>query len=210
MVTLKQIAEKIIEGEVEDTVALVEDALTDGITARNILNDGLLAGMDIVGQRFRDDEMFIPEVLMCAEAMSKAMNVLEPIFAASGEQAPVKVAVGTVKGDIHDIGKNMVITMLRGAGYNVTDLGIDLPAEIFVEEAKKGEISVLGMSALLTTTIPYMKTVIDALKEAGVRNSVKIIVGGAVVTQEFADEIGADLYAPDAMSAADMVREAFG
>lgn len=206
---LSSLSGAIIRGD-SGVQKLVKDALDDGISAKIILEKGLLAGMQVVGKRFKDDEMFIPEVLQSAEIMSEAMKILEPIFSASKDQKQIKMAVGTVYGDIHDIGKNMVITLLRGAGYIVSDLGINLPAEVFVDEVAKGDIKVLGLSALLTTTAPYLKTVIEALEKTGVRSKVKVIVGGAAVTQSFAEDIGADLYAPDAISAVEVVTNALG
>lgn len=206
MVDLKQIADKIIEGDVSDAIALVGTALAEGTKPQKILDEGLLAGMAVVGQKFKADEMFIPEVLMSAQAMAEGMSVLKPALTASGGGDLGRVAIGTVKGDIHDLGKNLVIAMLKGAGFKVTDMGVDVPAEKFVEAVRAREVDLIGMSAMLTTTAPYMQTVIQALKDANVRHKVKVIVGGAVVTPEFAKEIGSDAYGRDAMEAAEKAR----
>lgn len=206
MATLEKIADSIIGGKAEDVKTLVRQALDENISAGQILNDGLIAGMNVIGKRFRNNEVYVPEVLIAARAMHSGMDILQPILAKSGVKPIAKIAVGTVKGDLHDIGKNLVIMMLHGAGFETTDLGIDLPPEKFVEAAKQGA-QIIGLSALLTTTMPAMKKVIDVFKESGIRDKVKIMVGGAPVTQEYADEIGADGYASDAASAVDKAKE---
>ncbi|MCM8767809.1 MAG: corrinoid protein, partial [Candidatus Omnitrophica bacterium] len=166
-------------------------------------------GMSVVGEKFKNNEFYVPEVLIAARAMNRGMSLLEPLIVQSGIKPIAKLAIGTVKGDLHDIGKNLVVMMWKGAGFEVIDLGIDVPPEKFVEAAKSG-VQVIGMSALLTTTMIQMKETIEALKKEGVRDNLKIIIGGAPVTQEFADEIGADGYAPDAASAVDKVKELLG
>ena len=206
MIDVKDIAENIIKGDVSSVSALVKTGLDESIEPRELLNKGLLAGMTVVGQKFKVGDIFIPEVLMSAQAMSAGMNVLNPFFIGSAGEVLIKAAIGTVKDDIHDIGKNMVITMLKGFGFEVIDLGIDVPAEKFVEIVKTENIILLGMSAMLTTTAPYMGNVIQALKEANVRDKVKIMVGGAVVTPEFAYGIGADMYALDAIEGAEKAK----
>ncbi len=211
-VSLKSLAEAIIGGKREVAVELTKKALEAGISAEKILNEGLIAGMNEVGRRFKANEFYVPEVLIAARAMSNAkeaatrpgaMEILQPALSKAGVQSKGKVIIGTVKGDLHDIGKNLVAMMLKGAGFEVIDLEIDVPAEKFVESAKKTGAKVIGLSALLTTTMPQMKTVIEALKAAGLKD-VKVMIGGAPVTQSYADEIGANGYAPDAASAVDV------
>lgn len=206
MADLEKIAQAVIGGKAEEVKTYVQQALGEGLGPKKVLDEGLIAGMNIIGKRFKNNEVYVPEVLIAARAMHAGMNVLKPILAESGVKPIAKIAVGTVKGDLHDIGKNLVIMMLQGAGFEMVDLGIDLPPEKFVEAAKDGA-QIVGLSALLTTTMPAMKEAIDVLKEAGVRNNIKIMVGGAPVTQEYADEIGADGYAPDAASAVDKAKE---
>jgi 5-methyltetrahydrofolate--homocysteine methyltransferase len=176
------------------------------MSAQEILNDGLIAGMDEVGKDFRAGDLFIPEVLMSAKAMHAGMAVLRPLLAESGALSPAKIVIGTVTGDLHDIGKNLVGMMLEGAGFEIIDLGTDVSPEKFVEAVRAEGADLVGMSALLTTTMPSMKATIEALTEAGLRDRVKVIVGGAPVTASFAEEIGADAYAPDAASAVDTAR----
>ncbi|MDD5454230.1 MAG: corrinoid protein [Candidatus Ratteibacteria bacterium] len=206
MADLQKIADGVIKGQAEEVAKLVKKALDEGIAPKEILDNGLIGAMNIIGQRFKNNEVYVPEVLIAARAMHRGMDVLKPMLVKSGIKPIAKVAVGTVKGDLHDIGKNLVIMMLQGAGFETNDLGIDLPPEKFVEAAKKGA-QIIGLSALLTTTMPAMKKVIDVFKEVGIRDKVKIMIGGAPVTQEYADEIGADGYAPDAASAVDKAKE---
>ena len=206
MADLQKIADGVIKGQAEEVAKLVQQALDEGITPKEILNNGLIGGMNIIGKRFKNNEVYVPEVLIAARAMHRGMDVLKPILEKSGVEPIARIAVGTVKGDLHDIGKNLVIMMLHGAGFDTTDLGIDLPPEKFVEAAKQGN-QIIGLSALLTTTMPAMKKVIDIFLEFGIRDKVKIMVGGAPVTQEYADKIGADGYAPDAASAVDKAKE---
>ena len=217
MADMQAIADAIIRGDREGVVKLVQEALDEGADAQAILNDGLIAGMNVVGQKFKANEFYVPEVLIAARAMSNAkdpnnpgaMEVLAPKLAEAGVEPVARCVIGTVKGDLHDIGKNLVAMMLKGAGYDVIDVGIDVNAEKFVSKMKESKAKLLGLSALLTTTMPQMKTVIDALKEAGLEE-VKVIIGGAPVTQSYCDEIGADGYAPDAASAVDTARELLG
>ncbi len=204
MVQMTEISELLQKGKSKDVVALVKQAVEDGVSAEVILKEGLLAGMEVVGRKFRDNEIFVPEVLVAARAMSKGTEVLRPLLAQEGATADGKVCIGTVKGDLHDIGKNLVKMMLEGKGLEVIDLGTDVPAEKFIQVAKEENCQVICCSALLTTTMPEMENVVKAAIEAGIRDKVKIMVGGAPITQEFADSIGADAYADDAASAADV------
>ncbi|MCS7201685.1 MAG: corrinoid protein [Dictyoglomus sp.] len=210
MVELSEIASALIEGNRKKVQELVELAIKEGIPPERILNEGLLAGMQVIGERFKNNEIFVPEVLISARAMHAGMNLLKPLLAKSQGILKGKVVIGTVKGDLHDIGKNLVAMMLEGAGYQVIDLGIDVDAEKFVEAVKTHNPDILGMSALLTTTMPYMRTTIEALEKEGVRDKVKVIVGGAPVTEEFAKEIGADGYADSASSAVELVDNLLG
>ncbi len=205
MADLNTIAEKLIAGNAPETKELVQQAVDEGVPVKDILDLGLIAGMNEVGRRFKNNEFYVPEVLIAARAMHWAMEVLGPKLEAAGVKSIGKAAIGTVKGDLHDIGKNLVAMMLRGAGFEVVDLTVDVSIEKFVEVAK-GDVQVICLSALLTTTMPQMPKVIEALKEAGITD-VKVMVGGAPVTQKYADEIGADGYAPDAASAVDKAKE---
>ena len=210
MSTLEELAEAIIKGNIgvpAKSDELTKRALDEGIPVAKVLQDGLIAGMGVVGVRFKKCEVYVPEVLIAARAMKGAMEVLKPLLAESDVQPEGTVVIGTVKGDLHDIGKNLVAMMLEGAAFNVIDIGIDVPAEKFIEEAKKADAHVVAMSALLTTTMPGMKTAIDAIKASDIGGTVKTIIGGAPVTQAYADEISADGYAPDAASAVDKIKE---
>ena len=208
MADLNAIAEKLIAGKADDVKALVQEAVDAGVGPKDILEQGLIAGMNEVGRRFKANEFYVPEVLIAARAMHYGMEVLEPKLAEAGVEPLAKAAIGTVKGDLHDIGKNLVSMMLRGAGFSVEDLGVDVAPEKFIESAKGGT-QVICLSALLTTTMPQMPKVIEALKAAGCTD-VKVLIGGAPVTQKYADEIGADGYAPDAASAVDVAKELLG
>jgi len=207
MADLKALSEAIIKGKAADAKALTQAAIDEGVGVETILNDGLVAGMNYVGEKFKANEFYVPEVLIAARAMNQAMELLEPLLKEQGVKAVGTAAVGTVKGDLHDIGKNLVAMMLKGAGFEVMDLGIDVAPEKFVEAAKNGA-TLVGLSALLTTTMPQMKNVVDALKAADC--DVPVIIGGAPVTQKYADEIGASGYAPDAASAVDVARKLAG
>ena len=205
MADLQGIADALIKGDRNTVADLTTKALEEGLGPKEVLENGLIAGMSVIGKRFKANEVYVPEVLIAARAMHAGMDILEPKLAEAGVKPLATIVLGTVKGDLHDIGKNLVSMMLTGAGLKVVDIGIDAPAEKFVEACKAESAAVCAMSALLTTTMPQMTDVIKAIKDAGV--DVKTIVGGAPVTQSFADEIGADGYAADAASAADVVRE---
>jgi 5-methyltetrahydrofolate--homocysteine methyltransferase len=207
---LEEISTAVIEGNLEDIEDLTEDALDDGFSAEEILNKALMPGMDHVGVEFKAGNMFVPEVLRSARTMQGSMDILKPMLAESGVKMIGKVLLGTVKGDLHDIGKNLVGMMCEGAGFEVKDIGKDVDPEGFVEAVKEFEPDIVGMSALLTTTMRSMQSTITILEEAGLRNKVKIMIGGAPVTQAFADQIGADGYAPDAAAAADLAKEFVG
>jgi 5-methyltetrahydrofolate--homocysteine methyltransferase len=200
MADLKALMDAVIKGDQDTTARLTKAALDDCISPEDILNKGLIAAMDIVGDRFSKNEIYVPEMLIAARAMKSAMEILEPELVKAGVEPVGKFLIGTVQGDLHDIGKNLVAMMLKGTGFEVIDLGIDVPAERFVEQAKAANVHLVGISALLTTTMPAMEKTVKALKNAGI--AAKIMVGGAPVTQDYADKIGADGYAPDAALAA--------
>ena len=203
---LKPIYENVIEGQADEVVSGVKSALAAGVDAGVILNEGLIAAMDEVGRRFEDGDFYVPEMLISARAMQAGLALLRPHLASTDIKAAGKVAIGTVKGDLHDIGKNLVAMMLEGAGFEIIDLGVDVSPESFVDAVHEGA-NLIGMSALLTTTMSSMGTTIEALKAAGLRDKVKIMVGGAPVTEEFAKSIGADAFAPDASSATRVARQ---
>jgi 5-methyltetrahydrofolate--homocysteine methyltransferase len=207
---LQKIASNLYDGEDEVVAELVQEALDQGLEPSEVLQGGLIAGMDEVGRDFKAGDLFVPEVLIAARAMHAGMSVLRPLLADSDAVGAGKYLIGTVKGDLHDIGKNLVKMMLEGAGFETIDLGTDVEPQAFVDAVRKHQPSLLGMSALLTTTMVQMRATIEALVEAGVRDSLKIMVGGAPVTDAFAKEIGADAYAPDAASAVDVARELAG
>jgi len=201
------ISDALYEGRIDEVAALTKEALGQGHAAQEVLNQGLLAAMDRVGRDFKADILFLPEVLRAAKGMHAGMEVLRPLLSASGDTGLGVFVIGTVKGDLHDIGKNLVAMMLMGAGMEVVDLGIDIPPDNFAEAIEQHQPQIVGMSALLNTTVGEMKTTIETLGRKGLRDRVKIMVGGAPVTQQFADAIGADGYAPDAVSAVDLARE---
>jgi 5-methyltetrahydrofolate--homocysteine methyltransferase len=205
MSILEQIKEGVIAGSVKNVKEYTDRAVADGLAVTSILNDSLIAGMNIVGARFKINEMYVPEVLMAARAMHTGLAIIKPLIVSAGIKEKGVVAIGTVKGDMHDIGKNLVIMMLEGAGYKVIDLGIDTPAEKFLQVVEEQHPQVIGLSALLTTTMPQMQGTVEKLKKYG--NRIKIVVGGAPITAKFAKDIGADGYAADAASAVDMVSE---
>lgn len=206
MAIYERIAEEVVKGQADAVKELVNQALSENMSAEDILNNGLVAGMDVVSEKFKNNEFFIPEVLVSARAMTAGLDILNPLLAEANVKAKGKVVIGTVKGDLHDIGKNIVGMMLQGAGYEIVDLGADVPKEKFIEFTQSENANIVGMSALLTTTMIYMQEVIQALKDAGLRDEVKVIIGGAPVTQAYADQIGADGYAPDAASAIDLAK----
>jgi len=204
MADLKALADAVINGDQNTALEITKAALEEGTAAKDVLDNGLIAGMDIVGARFKKNEIYIPEVLIAARAMKMAMKILEPELVKAGVEPVGKMLIGTVQGDLHDIGKNLVAMMLKGAGFEVIDLGVDVGPEKFIEQVKAANAQVIGMSALLTTTMPGMEKTIKALKDAGI--AVKVMIGGAPVTQDYADRIGADGYAPDAASAVDLAK----
>jgi 5-methyltetrahydrofolate--homocysteine methyltransferase len=198
---LTELQNLVIEGDKSGVEKAVQQALADGISADKILNDGLIEAMNEVGLRFENGDFFVPEMLIAARAMQAGLSLLKPYLVQSGVQAKGKVVIGTVKGDLHDIGKNLVAMMLEGAGFEVIDLGTDVSPEKYIQAVKDHQANIVGMSALLTTTMSNMKMVINSLEQAGLRGYVKVMVGGAPVTDAFAKEIGADGYAPDASRA---------
>lgn len=206
---MEALAQAIINGKAPDAVSLTQAALAEGVSPEKVLNQGLVAGMNVVGVKFKNNEFYVPEVLIAARAMAKSMEILEPKLIETGVEPKGVVAIGTVKGDLHDIGKNLVAMMLKGAGFQIMDLGVDVKPEKFVEAVRNGA-GVVALSALLTTTMPAMKNTIEALKAENVRNQVKVMIGGAPVTQNYADEISADGYAADAASAVDTAKELLG
>jgi len=210
MADFEAMGQAILDGEVDRVAELVEAALKEGVAPTEILNQGLIKGMNVVGDLFKKDELFVPEVILCAKAMKRGTEILQPLMVGDKNMAAKLAVMGTVKGDIHDIGKNLVKTMMEGAGFDAIDLGIDIPVETFVQKTQEVKPQIVAMSALLTTTMVYMKDVIDALKAAGIRDQVKIMVGGAPITKDFAVQIGADGTAPDAVTAADLARELAG
>jgi 5-methyltetrahydrofolate--homocysteine methyltransferase len=201
MFDFKAIGDALIACDAAKVLELVKSGLSQGVPAKDLLNQGLIAGMDVVGERMENEELFIPEVLLAAKAMGAAVDVLKPLLAESDVGSKGKVIIGTVKGDLHDIGKNLVAMMLESAGLEVYNLGVDVAPDKFVNEIKAKNANILALSALLTTTMPMMKETVAAVANAGIREKVKILVGGAPVTQAYAIEIGADGYAPDAGSA---------
>jgi 5-methyltetrahydrofolate--homocysteine methyltransferase len=207
MTELIKLAESLIEGKENRVEALTKMALEEGIDASVILNEGLIAGMNVVGERFKEADIFIPEVMLSANAMVVGMNILKPLLSGDSSQSIGKVILGTVSGDVHKIGKNLVGIMLTGAGFEVIDLGEGVPPQKFVEAVMEQKAQLVAMSALLTMTMPFMKNTIDALKEAGLETRIKTLIGGATVNQKFADDIGADGFAPDAVSAAQKAKE---
>ena len=209
MAKFEEISTLLQRGKAKDLAALVSEELAAGVAPKDILTEGLIAGMGIVGTKFKNNEIFVPEVQIAARAMNAALAVLKPALADSGVEPVGTAVICTVKGDLHDIGKNLVKMMIEGTGIRVIDLGVDCSAEKIVEAVKENNADIVCLSALLTTTMMYQKDIIDALKAAGLRDKVKVMVGGAPVTQAFADEIGADAYTPDAASAAEKARSYF-
>lgn len=206
MIALEEIAKAIVDLNPEKLNELVDAAIKEGVPAGDIVNNGLIAGMNIIGESFKNGDIFVPEVLVAAMAMHECLEKIRPLLSRGDFKHAGTVIIGTVKGDLHDIGKNLVAMMMEGAGFKVIDLGTDVTPEKFVEAAKEKKPDVVAMSALLTTTMPAMKETIDALKAAGMRESVKVIVGGAPINQDYADQIGADGYSTDASSAVDLLR----
>jgi 5-methyltetrahydrofolate--homocysteine methyltransferase len=207
MVSTEKFYNLLSQGKMDEVKKLTQDALEEGESPEVILNQGLIPAMEKIGARFKNGDIYIPEVLIAARAMHAGMDVLKPILSKSNTPMAGKIAIGTVKGDLHDIGKNLVIMLLEGGGFEVVDLGVDVPSETFLRAVNQHHPHVVAMSALLTTTLPEMKKTIDALKQAGLKERVKTLVGGAPVTEKFAGEIGADGYAADAASAVDKVKQ---
>jgi len=207
MKIFEEIADKVQRGDSVSVEVLTKKALSQDISAGEILNNGLVEGMNVVSEKFKNNEIFIPEVLVSAKSMNIGLEILKPLLAEAGVESKGKVVIGTVKGDLHDIGKNIVAMLLQGAGFDVIDLGADVPKEKFLEFVKNESANVLGMSALLITTMTYMKEVIETLKDAGLRENVKVIIGGAPVTESYAAQINADGYAPDAASGVDLLKK---
>ena len=210
MELLKEIAVKVEAGRNNDVKTLVDTCIGQGIAVSDILNNGLVAGMNSIGVKFRENEVFVPDVLMAARAMKEGLEIIKPILLREKIQSKGTIVLGTVLGDLHDIGKNIVCYMLQGAGYDVIDIGIDAPAEKFIEAARESGAQIIALSSLLSTTMMYMKDVVDSLGSSGLSDRVKVLVGGAPVTQAFADKIGAHGYASDASTAVDVVRRLLG
>lgn len=208
MADLEALSQSIIKGDQNKAKELTSAALDEGVAPESVLTDGLIAGMGVIGAAFKKNEVYVPEVLIAARAMKMAMEILEPKLIEAGVKPIGKVVIGTVKGDLHDIGKNLVAMMLKGAGFDVVDIGTDVAPEQFVTAVKDNESKVVGLSALLTTTMPMMEETVKAFNDAGV--DVKVMIGGAPVTQEYADKIGAGGYAADAASAVDVAKAMLG
>ncbi len=203
---LQNISEKLQKGNMPEVVTLTNQAVSEGLDASDIL-EGLLSGMGIIGEKFKKNEVFVPEVLIAARAMNAGLDVIKPLLEEQGVEPIGKVIIGTVKGDLHDIGKNLVRMMMVGAGLEVIDLGVDVSPEKYIAAVEENNPDIIAMSALLTTTMPNMKLVIEALEEKGLRDKVKVMIGGAPVTDDYAEEIGADKYTVDAASAAELAKE---
>ncbi len=208
MAIIQEISEFLQKGRAKNVKALVEQALNEGMDPKEILNEGLLSGMMIIGEKFKNNEVFVPEVLIAARAMNAGLELLEPKLAEIGNEPVGKAVCGTVKGDLHDIGKNLVCMMLKGAGFEVYDLGTDVDPQTFIDKAEEVGANVICLSALLTTTMQNMKSVVDALVAAGLRDKYIVMVGGAPVTDKFAEQVGADFYEPDAASCAERAKAA--
>lgn len=208
MAIIEEISEFLQKGRAKNVKALVQQALDENMDPKVILNDGLLSGMMIVGEKFKKNEVFVPEVLVAARAMNAGITILEPKLVEVGNEPVGKAVIGTVKGDLHDIGKNLVTMMFKGAGFEVYDIGIDVDSQAFIDKAEEVGADVIAMSALLTTTMPNMKTVIEMLEEQGMRDKYIVMVGGAPVNESFAEQIGADFYTPDAATAAEVAKKA--
>jgi len=203
----EEMTKALIEGKEDEVKKMTREALDKGAEPKSILDNGLLAGMDVVGKRFKAGDMFIPEVLLCARCMHGAMDILKPLLSDGDALGAGTVVIGTVEGDLHDIGKNLVAMMLQGGGFKVVDLGTNITPQAFVEAVKEHTPQIVGMSALLTTTMPKMEETIEALKEAGVRDGVKVMAGGAPVTQDFIEKIGADAYGANAAAASEKAKQ---
>jgi len=208
MPDLKQLWDAVVSGNAKATLAITQQALTEGIDPLKLVNECMVPAMDEVGRRFECNEYFVPELLISARAMKAALDLIRPLLTARGDKPVGRVAVGTVKGDLHDIGKNLVASLLEGGGFEVIDLGVNVAPEKFIAAVKERQADIVAMSALLTTTMPAMKTTIEALKQAGVRDRVKVLIGGAPITQKYAEEIGADGYSENAVGAVALAKKA--
>lgn len=208
MLILEEISEFLQKGKRKNVKALVEQALEEGIDPKMILKEGLMSGMSIIGGKFKREEVFVPDVMMAARAMNVGLSILEPRLVEAGNEPIGRVVIGTVQGDLHDIGKNLTAMLLKGAGFEIYDMGVDVSAEAFLEKAEEVNADIIGLSALLSTTMSQMKEVIDLLKEKNLRDKYIVMIGGAPITNEFAEEIGADYYTPDAASAAETAKKA--
>ncbi|HRT58692.1 MAG TPA: corrinoid protein, partial [Candidatus Paceibacterota bacterium] len=207
MTDLKQLYEAVVNGDAKTAHAITQQALAEGVDPLVLVNQHMIPAMDEVGRRFEASEYFVPELLIAARAMKSALDLIRPLLVARGDKPVGRVAIGTVKGDLHDIGKNLVASLLEGGGFEVIDLGVNVPPEKFIETVREKQANIVAMSALLTTTMPAMKTTIDALKQAGVRNQVKVLVGGAPITEKYAEEIGADGYSENAVGAVALAKK---
>ncbi len=207
MSDLSKMHESLLAGDAKSVVAITKDALARGVKPEDLLNKHMIPALDEAGRKFEANELFVPELLLIGRAMKQALEIIRPLLAQTGAQPAGRVAIGTIKGDLHDIGKNLVASMLEGGGFEVFDLGVDVGADKFIAAIQEKGVNLIALSALLTTTMPSMKTVIDKLSEAGVRDKVKVIIGGAPVTQEFADQIGADGYSDNANGAVMVARK---
>ncbi len=204
---LETIKEMVVGGKFNDIEEQVQRAVDSGTDLNRLINDALISAMDIVGKRFADGDIYVPEMLVSAKTMKQGLDIIKPLLTSGEAEDRGTIVMGTVKGDLHDIGKNLVIMMMEGAGFRIIDLGVDVKIEDLIDTVKKEEADVLGLSALLTTTMPEMQKVIEALEEAGLRNQLKVIVGGAPIDQRFADKIGADGFGADAVEAVQLARE---
>jgi 5-methyltetrahydrofolate--homocysteine methyltransferase len=207
MPDLKQLYDAVVNGDAKTSQNITQQALAEGIDPLELVNKYMVPAMDEVGRRFEANEYFVPELLIAARAMKASLDLIRPLLTARGDQPVGRVAIGTVKGDLHDIGKNLVASLLEGGGFEVIDLGVNVPPEKFIATVKERGANIIAMSALLTTTMPAMKSTIDALKQAGVRQQVKVLIGGAPITQKYADEIGADGYSENAVGAVALAKK---
>ncbi len=207
MPDLKQLYDAVVSGDAKATHAITQQALAEGVDPLKLVNEYMVPAMDEVGRRFECNEYFVPELLISARAMKASLDLIRPLLTARGDKPIGRVAIGTVKGDLHDIGKNLVASLLEGGGFEVIDLGVNVPPEKFIATVKEKNANIVAMSALLTTTMPAMKTTIDALKQAGVRGQVKVLIGGAPITQKYAEEIGADGYSENAVGAVALAKK---
>lgn len=208
MSILEEISEFLQKGKRKNVKALIEQALEEGMDPKMILKEGLMSGMSIIGGKFKREEVFVPDVMMAARAMNVGLSILEPKLVEAGNEPIGRVVIGTVQGDLHDIGKDLTAMLLKGAGFEIYDMGVDVSAEAFLEKAEEVNADIIGLSALLSTTMLQMKEVIDLLKEKNLRDKYIVMIGGAPITNEFAEEIGADYYTPDAASAAEAAKKA--